>query len=137
MTQNPDTTTLPLPTRRRAVSAVPVLIRIPDLAAPALPRRRAHRRRLRREFRVAGYALLATLPIVLALSALSGDRLPRLSASSLTVAADPGTRIREVPAISLSLEPVGPGHRDPEAPVSLPGILLPADSTEEDAHGGH
>jgi hypothetical protein len=44
---------------------------------------------------------------------------------------------REVPAVSLSLEPISTASRELEVPVILPGTLLPADSTEEGRDGEH
>jgi hypothetical protein len=138
MTQTQDTTTLLTPARRRSVSVVPVLIQIPKLEPSRAPRRRVRRRRLRREVRVAGYLLLASLPVTIAFASLGGYRVSPLSASSVAIRSESeASTSREVPAVSLSLEPVSSVSRDLEAPVFLPGILLPADSTEEAGDGGH
>lgn len=138
MTQILATTRLPIPARRRAARAVPILIQIPDLAGSRAAGRPVRRRRLRREVRVAGYALLGLLPIWLAIATLGGDRLPRLAASSRTAAAEADSgSIREVPTVSLSLEPMSSGPIDLEAPVVLPVLLQPVAPTEEDADGRH
>jgi hypothetical protein len=133
-----DTTTLLTPALRRSVSAVPVLIQIPNLGPSRVPQRRARRRRLRREVRVAGYLLLAILPITIAFASMGGYRLSPLAASSLALPSESeASTSREVPAVSLSLEPISSVSRDFECPVFLPGTLLPADSTEEGGDGGH
>ena len=138
MIQTQDTTALMTPALRRSVSAVPVLIQIPNLGPMRAPQRRVRRRRLRREVRVAGYLLLAILPISVAFASLGGYRLSPLAASSLTIPPESeAPTSREVPAVSLSLEPISPVSRDFEASVFLPGTLLPADSTEEGGDGGH
>ncbi len=143
MTQTQDPRPTIAPARRRASSPVPVLIQIPAIArgtrpsstmGRVVPRRR---RRLRREFRLAGYALLLLLPVGMALSLLGGDRRPALvvsgpgHASDLDAAPLPET-------IAITLDPVViPPCEAAEPPVILPGYLLPADSTEESKDGGH
>jgi hypothetical protein len=87
---------------------------------------------------VAGYLLLATLPITVAFASLGGYRPSPLAASSLAIPSESeASTSLEVPAVSLSLEPISPVARDFECPVILPGTLLPADSTEEGGDGGH
>src|SRR4051812_5588429 len=88
MTQTQDTATLLTPARRRSASAVPVLIQIPNLGPSRAPQRRVRRRRLRREVRVAGYLMLAVVPISIAFASLGGPRLSPLAASSLAIPAE-------------------------------------------------
>ncbi|WP_435008344.1 hypothetical protein P12x_005575 [Tundrisphaera lichenicola] len=138
MIANQNTTTLPTPTRRRSGHAVPVLIQIPRIAETRSSRRPARRRRLRREVRFAGFVILALLPISLVFASFGFDRLPHLAASSLKISAEPESlTIPEAPSVSLSLEPVSSNPRELESRVFLPGILLPAESIEEDGDGGH
>jgi hypothetical protein len=142
MTQTCETSNLLTPTRPRPSQALPVLISIPNLATTSRGHRpRTRRRRLRREVRVAGYFLLAILPASMAFVAFAGERLPTLAAG-LTVerratSAEPALR----PAAVISLEPLEPVivnvRRGLEAPVILPGYLLPADTPEESSDGGH
>jgi hypothetical protein len=144
MTQTHETQYLLTPTRRRPVAAPPVLISIPNLATPSRgPRTR--RRRLRREIRLVGYALLAILPVSMALVSFAGERLPTTAAglsierqeSLASTEAEPA--VRRVAVISLEpLEPVVVTvRRELPTPVILPGILLPADTPEESSDGGH
>lgn len=143
MTQTHQYTDLPTLTRPRPTEALPVLISIPSLLTARRGARPKGRRRLRREVRIAAYALLAILPGSLALVALGGERLPTLAAG-LTVEGraassqdEPGPRS----ACLISLEPLEPVvvtvRGELEAPVILPGILLPADTPEESSDGGH
>ena len=141
MTQTCESTSHPTPTRRRASTPLPVLISIPNLAtASRSPRPRPRRRRLRREVRVAGYALLAILPFSMAFLAFGADGLSPLAATSSVEHRATSTEldIRQAPVISLApLEPVITVRRDLDTPVILPGILLPADTPEESSDGGH
>ena len=139
-----ETSILPTPARRRTTAALPVLIQIPKLGpSPRAFRRPARRRRLRREVRVAGFALLALLPIAFTLFTFGGDRLPPARAASLTVEHseapdEPEPATRKPGVISLApLEPVVTIRRELDAPVFLPGYLLPADAPEESSDGGH
>ena len=144
MTQTHETPILLTPTRRRHASALPVLISIPNLAMSNRGSR-TRRRRLRREIRVVGYALLAILPVSMALVSFAGERLPTMAAgltierqdSSASNPAEPS--VRRVAVISLEpLEPVVVTvRRELPTPVILPGILLPADTPEESSDGGH
>ena len=141
MTQTCEPSTLLTPTRRGPSTAPPVLISVPNLApASRGPRPRVRRRRLRREIRVAGYALLAILPLSTAFVTFGGDKLPplapRLTAEHRVASVERGDR--QAPVISLApLEPVVSVRRDLDAPVILPGYLLPADTPEESSDGGH
>jgi hypothetical protein len=144
MTETLETSNLLITTRPRAFEALPVLISIPNLATSGRGARpKVRRRRLRREVRVAGYVLLAILPASMALVAFGGERPPTMAAG-LTVerrgdSADHSIAPRPTPSISLEpLEPmVVTVHRELEAPVILPGYLLPADTSEESSDGGH
>jgi len=144
MTQTLETANSLTLSRPRAFEALPVLISIPNLAITSRGvRPKVRRRRLRREVRLAGYALLAILPVSMALVALAGDRWsPR--APGLTVERRGGlveSSTNRPPTCSISLEPLEPVivnvHRELEAPVILPGYLLPADTSEESSDGGH
>src|SRR4051794_23943883 len=107
MTQTCETAILPTPARRRAAAALPVLIEIPNIAVAAqAPRVRARRRRLRREVRLAGYALLAIFPLSLAVVSVGSDRLRPLS-TGRTAAGPAGSDpvpnpTRPAPLISLA-----------------------------------
>jgi hypothetical protein len=98
------------------------------------------RRRLRREVRVAGYALLILLPLSMALATFAGERRPFLT-SSQPVVENPATRpqVVELQApVSLSpLEPILAADRQADASIVLPGVLLPVDAPEESSDGGH
>ncbi len=133
------------PVRRRALlAAAPVLIRVPVLAGASVGGvRPSSRRRLRREVRAAGYWLLALIPATVACATWGGHRPPVL----LTVnpPARPALAVRargdDRPSlISLSLAPIvatQPSHEFAGGPVFLSGQLLPADPSEESAHGGY
>jgi hypothetical protein len=97
------------------------------------------RRRLRREIRLAGYALMMAAPLTLAALLLAGA--PATDARSADGSAGSRSRITasiRPPAVFLSLEPaiLAPATSSPESPVVLPGYLLPDDGFEEPAHAG-
>lgn len=93
----------------------------------------APRRRLRREIRTAGAALLMIAPLVFAGILLSS---PRGSANASQTRTTP-ERISRPPAISLMIEAPPSGFRtDAEPPVVLPGYVLPDDGAEEPSHAG-
>jgi hypothetical protein len=141
MTQTCEYSTRLTPARRRPSAALPVLISIPKIAVDVRsPRPRARRRRLRREVRVVGYAMLVVFPLSMAWAVLGGDKRPA-EASSLVVDR-PGTwgEAANAQAHVISIappEPVVTVQREAETPVSLPGFLLPADPVEESSDGGH
>lgn len=81
------------------------------------------RRRLRREFRQAGYAFLFAAPLVFALFLLRG--LPESGATNARVESHATSG---PPAVSLIID-----ARKPE-PVVLPGYVLPDDGAEESSH---
>lgn len=141
MTQTCEALKLKTPARRRRSQPLPVLISIPNLSVPTRsPRPRVRRRRLRREVRVLGSALLVILPLAIAFLTLGGDKLPRLAARVVveSPAASPELSIAGTPRISLApLEPIVSLQSDLDAPVILPGYLLPADAAEESTDGGH
>ena len=134
------------PARRPNLAPVPVLIRIPTLpghASGGAPRP-AGRRRLRREFRVAGCWLLALAPPALACATWGGHRpalLLALNPPGRVAAGVPGGPAASpaVSTISLSLEPAVVGAPAPVggSSVVLTGQLLPVDPAEEPAHGGY
>jgi len=124
--------------------------------SPRLRDVRRPRRRLRRQLRVAGYALLGLLPLLLAWSHWidaqsirhTGSRLLSLPSHRSGRAApdggtDPGawisaSAVTASPApVLLSIEPVGTAvDSDTETPVVFPGYLLPDDHHEEPVHEG-
>ncbi|MGE3819727.1 MAG: hypothetical protein AB7I30_09845 [Isosphaeraceae bacterium] len=105
---------------RRPSRAATERVRIWGVMDP--PRRR---RRLRREVRLAGYALLALTSLSTAGILLQGG--PDTSVPRSENAVRP-------PAISLSIEPAAVLR--PGGTVVLPGYLLPADVSEEPSHAG-
>jgi len=149
--------------------ALEVLIEVPDLKGSRMgrgkvqsPRREATsrpkcvrtKRRLRREVRVAGCALLALMPLVSLCTIGSSSQPSRVVACSIadTIAGrnnlaakaprdralEPGTNAsRSTGAVVLSVEPPAqvPGN-DTEVPVVFPGYVLPDDSLEDAAHEG-
>jgi hypothetical protein len=172
------TDALPTRPRVRAERSVPsslsVLIEVPEVKASGPLRNRTRatdrqhdwrplsrppRRRLRREVRVTGCALLAFLPLVSVCTLGWQNRSSQLLAASISnaTAARPHVQYaaqdrsdRGWPANSavveqiglpsvvvLSIEPavVAP-ESDTEVPVVLPGYVLPDDSLEESSHAG-
>jgi hypothetical protein len=133
---------------------VPILIQVP--AVPALMgragrtsmgvrvrtgtsvRQQRRRRRLRREVRVAGYAMMLMAPMMYAPLAMWGER-----SSNEPRAVEPGSDCPELttalhpPVISISIEPVaGSSCSEAEPPVVFPGYLLPDNESEGPAHAG-
>ena len=134
-----------MPTRGMAYSIVPVLIRVPALpSAPRRPGRFAptrRRRRLRREVRAVGSAVLVGLSATLGLLPIWGLRSlasstsagPALASTSLSI---PTPADRE-PVVSLcpTLEPAStPSLGDQGASVVLHGFIVPDDRGEEAPH---
>jgi len=117
---------------------------------------RRPRRRLRRQVRVAGYALLGLLPMLLAWSHWTDARSIQHTGFLLLSlpshrpggeAPDDGTDPKASNSASavtlsptpvlLSIEPVGTAvDSDTETPVVFPGYLLPDDHHEEPVHEG-
>ena len=127
---------------------------LPRRAATSRPRHARTRRRLRREVRVAGCALLALMPIVSACTTGWPSRPDRVvvcsianttaESNNLAAFAPPDqmhTRgsdaLAATGAVLLSDEATGvdPGN-DVVVPVVFPGYLLPVDSLEDAAHEG-
>src|SRR3954470_13363926 len=105
MTQTQDQPTLLIPARCRELPAVPVLIRVPMVAgASRAAHRRPRRRRLRREVRVAAFALLSAFPFSLSFFLAGGDRPGTLAIAATTLEVD----VADEPASSLpiTLEPI-------------------------------
>ena len=118
---------------------------------------RRGRRRLRREVRFAGFALLALVPIASACTLGWSNRPDRMLACSIAdpqqIAADsngfadaprlgvgyqsPHPGIASPGAVALSIDPTVaiPGTGS-EAPVIVPGYVLPDDSREDTVHEG-
>ncbi|MFO0954018.1 MAG: hypothetical protein U0835_23265 [Isosphaeraceae bacterium] len=114
--------------------------RRPSPAAVQRVRRHAPsrgRRRLRREVRVVATALAAIVPLLMAAALLRhatphGGRPAEASRDARTSVLG-GIR---PPSVSLSIEAPGFAPRpEPQAPVILPGYLLPDDG-EDPAHAG-
>jgi hypothetical protein len=137
MTQICESKPRQTPPRRRKPAPLPVLISIPKMAEGPRPfHTRIRRRRLRREVRITGYVLLAILPLSMAFASFGGDRLMPLA--SRLVVEQHANSARHPVIVLTPLEPVVTVQQ-PElcAPVSLPGYLLPADTSEESSDGGH
>jgi hypothetical protein len=143
---------------------VPILIQVPALPALMGPSARSslrvrtrsssslrpqrRRRRLRREVRVAAYAMVLMAPMMYAPLALWGERSSNTNPNpNLTPAEPPGpgrgtegpelTSALHPPVISISIEPVaGASCSEPEPPVVFPGYLLPDNDSEGPAHAG-
>jgi hypothetical protein len=93
------------------------------------------RRRLRREIRLAGAALLLIAPLTFALILLAHPR--GLAMASRPESTSTPDRSIRPPAISLMIEAPHLGFRtDVEPPVVLPGYVLPDDGAEEPVHAG-
>jgi hypothetical protein len=136
---------------------VPILIQVPALPALMGPSARSslrvkartssslrpqRRRRLRREVRVAAYAMMLMAPMMYAPLALWGER-----SSNTKPAESPGperpmdgpelTSALHPPVISISIEPVvGAPSSEAEPPVVFPGYLLPDNDSEGTVHAG-
>ena len=140
MTMTQELPTLARPARRRELPAVPVLIRVPMMAGvvPISRPDSRRRRRLRREVRVAAFALLFASPVFLGVFLLGSDR----PGSSVIAATSRDSGDQNPPLLALPSRP-GPivtlsaPSRDRGVPVILPGYLLPADATEETSDGGY
>jgi hypothetical protein len=145
----PTTTSRPISDR----PVVPILIQVPAFPAPtsrsAWPRVRARaatspqrRRRLRREVRVAAYALMLAAPLVSAPVWIRGEwssTVPGAARPEPAPAAEGTDRAvaHHPPVISISIEPAaGVTGTEAEPPVVFPGYLLPDDDSEEPAHAG-
>ena len=114
------------------------------------------KRRLRREVRVGGYALLALAPLFAACTLGWSSHPARILACSIAEATapdqgfdasalsrDPSSRSTQPPVgfpgvVVLSIEPAGvmaPGT-DAEVPVIFPGYVLPVDGPEDSTNEG-
>jgi hypothetical protein len=113
------------------------------------------KRRLRREVRIAGCALLALAPLLAACTLGWSGRPARFLACSITEATgpdrgfdgnalplDPSSRFAEphvgLPGVVvLSIEPAAMAPAtDTESPVVFPGYVLPVDGLEDTTHEG-
>jgi hypothetical protein len=158
-------------TDRAVPRSLGTLIEVPEVMRR--PTKRAHRprvvgqwqssrptavrpkRRLRREVRIGGCALLALAPLLAACTLGWSSRPARVLACSIaqatasdngfqasTVPRDPAGGSMEAPVgiqrvVLLSVEPsaIAPGT-DTENPVVFPGYVLPDDSLEDSTHEG-
>jgi hypothetical protein len=164
--------TMPSITSDRAVlRSVGTLIEVPEvkrIPTRRVPRRQAvghwqsarrsaarPKRRLRREVRVGGCALLALAPLLAACTLGWSGRPARVLACSIAEATAPDqrsdssglprdpsnqsvdTRVGSRGVVVLSIEPaaLAPGT-DTEIPVVFPGYVLPDDSLEDSTHEG-
>jgi hypothetical protein len=113
------------------------------------------KRRLRREVRIAGCALLALAPLFAACTLGWSGRPARVLACSIAEATAPDrrsdgsnlprdpsnrsadTRVGSPGVVVISIEPaaLSPGT-DTEIPVVFPGYILPDDSLEDSTHEG-
>lgn len=100
---------------------------------------RKPRRRLRWEIRVAAYACLATLPLVVAAGVWSVHSTARRAGAAEIARSSRAddARASAHPQVWLSIEPIGASlDAEPEPPVMLPGYILPDDRREEFRHEG-
>ena len=160
----------PRTTDRAGLRTFACLIEVPDVRRPrsgrvrprglgrwdsGQPSRPRAKRRLRREVRVAGYALLALAPLFGACALGRPDRPARVLACSIAEATapervlasngDPRDAFRpslDSPGSSpgvviLSSGTVAPASgAESDVPVVFPGYVLPDDSLEESTHEG-
>jgi hypothetical protein len=130
---NLETKALPGPESDRDAAPLflPVLIQVPALSRrgrPLTQRSSGRRRRLRREVRVAGTALLCGVPMAWMLLALGVGRSEVVAAPerpAFTVSDDP-------PMVTISLEPA----RELSPPVVLEAIVPDIDTEEAFNAGG-
>ncbi|MEO6807750.1 MAG: hypothetical protein ABI353_01375 [Isosphaeraceae bacterium] len=129
---NLETKALPGPESDRdaASTFLPVLIQVPALSRRGRPltHRTTGRRRLRREVRVAGTALLCGVPMAWMLLVLGAGRSEVVAAPerpAFTVSDDP-------PMVTISLEPV----RELRPTVVLESIIPDIDTEEAFNAGG-
>lgn len=128
---NLETKALPGPESDRdaALQFLPVLIQVPALSRRGRPlTRRTKGRRLRREVRVAGTALLCGVPMAWMLLVLGVGRSEVVAAPerpAFTVSDDP-------PMVTISLEP----SRELGPPVVLESIIPDLDTEEAFNAGG-
>jgi hypothetical protein len=162
----------PISSKRMSSTLLPVLIAVPKIKLrPSVGSRRVAQphmritgrvtrrgqRRLRREVRFAGYALLALVPIASACTLGWSNRPDRILACSISdpqqATADndsfadahrlgvgyksPQTTIASPGDVVLSIDPaVAIPRTVSEAPVIFPGYVLPDDSREDSVHEG-
>ena len=129
-----------LPARRPGNPVVPTLIRVPAVSSrsaatgrhawPARPRRR---RRLRREVRRTGAALMVGLVITLGLLPILGGRGSTPALSVAAPAQPVPDDFEPIVSLSASIEPSTP--RDLGHHAVLPGIIEPDDGAEESTYG--
>jgi hypothetical protein len=157
---------------RATCGSIALLISVPRVAAPRVRPEgtmrlrpigrgrspaRPGRRRLRREVRLAGWALLSLVPLLGAGTLDWGSLRSRVLALPVSIAlatnrdraevaaaiapelpaGEPVSPTNAPPVVVLSIEPaLGAPVSDAEIPVVFPGYLLPDDSLEEPAHEG-
>jgi hypothetical protein len=125
----------------------PVLIQVPALPGstartPIRPSGRTttrRRRRLRRELRVAGSALLLVAPLAWAALFLFGGDTEPVGVPARLVGIEGFASAEELPRLVIPIVPmvtVPPPARDAKGPVVLPNYVLPDDGFEEPTHAG-
>lgn len=135
MNREPGALCGPASARNPIPTSTGVLIQVPALGRRARRPAGRRRRRLRREFRVAGSALAFTLPITWAFLTFGGGRPDARAMPPVAVRVDTS---EARPVASITLEPALATYPpEAEAPIVRPaGYLLPADGSEEPAHAG-
>jgi hypothetical protein len=123
----------------------PVLIRVPAVPdsdgqpwrTPG-PRSVAARRRLRREVRLIGLALLVGLPLGGALWGWGGGSGASSTKTADSSHAEPAASapVEDLPVIFIPSPRAPTPAREARTPVVLPGYLLPDDGAEEPSHAG-
>ena len=134
------TKTSGLPAKLRTTTDVarpmmPILIQVPALSR-STRRPRTSRRRLRREVRYAGLALMSLMPLGVLFLMLGGARpadRPMVVAAALGVNDLGGGLPASSPRITLLFDPTAPAET---VPVNFPGYLLPVDGPEDPVHAG-
>jgi hypothetical protein len=142
MIREPGALGRPAPARSASCPIAPVLIQVPALPCSARGRRSSRpvrrRRRLRREVRIAGSALLLGLPLAAAALMLGGARSSALTPDEgPTRPATAGAEGPPVVSIAMPIDPEPPASvRESVPPVQLPDYVLPDDGSEEATHAG-
>ena len=147
MTREPGLRTWPASARpaHPSVISLPVLIQVPALPGTERLRRvatargrvaPARRRRLRREFRQAGTALLLATPLLAAALGFWGGR----AGSRAPWGDDTGEQAAPPPRVTLRIpieeSTVQTARPESCPPIVFPGYVLPADSSEDAANAG-
>lgn len=126
----------------------PILIEVPALGPDLQAGRTAHRRtgvtrrrrRLRREVRMAGSALMVVMPLTWVLFTFCGSQPepPAVQPRLMGVEGVPASflAVDQVPWVRPVGERATTQACDDQTPVVLPGYVLPEEGCEEPAHAG-